>query len=233
MAKIELPYSHRLETYGEVLKEFIQRYSRDYEPVSYKSITAVGKSTSSQMLKSLSRLGILETPKQGWYEIDEEVLEALSREDEKSTRKLDNYLDGNPIYSEIKTIVESQSKPTNISTLAERVAKSPDIGAYHEEGQKKIERSIELFGQIGLLDIEEDEVMLSVNESKKSEKNESSSSSQSAEQPRTTPNDLQNTLRENNHSNIKINIQWCWDDETPESLEEKMEILKKYNFYDN
>lgn len=249
MSDIPLANSYSPSTYDESLNNLTTRWQEksDEGPVKYdQAALTLDASTVSTALKYLGDIGLIDSPKAGYYEVPDEVIDYRTKLGEvkaDAKRQVVDRISGYPVYEESKIRVKIDE--IKIEELAEAVGGSAQVSA-SESDLKKIERSIKILAEFGLFNIDE-EGMVSLPDSTEPDSSEESTTDTDEaknqngnqttnieEQSESTNSDVSSKTQDHSTNsntppptNPEINIEVSLEltDMDPDEAREKVDIL--------
>lgn len=146
------------QTHIDSLQGLVDRYEHEQEPIHYKkAATTVNKSTCSSCLKYFNDIGLIEAEKQGVYIPSDYIIDFFTKVGEareKAIEEIASKLEQDPIFDEISFQLDEDGSEQK--ELATDVAGVLEI---NKEDISKIERAIEIFAELEVLDVDEEGIV--------------------------------------------------------------------------
>lgn len=160
MSDVTLAHEYSAETYNKALDNLVSRWEQEKEgnPIKYdKAAIGMAKSTVSTTLKFLAEIGLLDSPKAGYYKVPENVVKYknnVGNAQRQSKQKVAEMIGDYPVYDEATFLVGRGEFTLN--EMTDEIAGMSNIAASSDEIQN-VRRSIEILAELGFLQLDEED----------------------------------------------------------------------------
>lgn len=159
MAEEALPLARfSADVHLKALQGLVQRYEHEGDPIHYrKAAVDINEATCSSCLRYFGDTELIEVEKQGVYVPSGPVIEFFTEEGnvrKRAVRDIADLLSGDPVFKEVSFHLSDED--LDLDNLVERISKIIDI---EEDNLEQIERAVEIFAELEVLEINEDDVV--------------------------------------------------------------------------
>ena len=159
MSEVTLPLvRYSAQTYMKSLEGLVDRYEHEDEPIHYKkAATEVVDTTCSSCLRYFGDLGLINAVKQGVYVPSTPAIDYFTKIREsrkKAVGQITSLLTDDPVFTEVTFHINEDG--VKLNELAEKTVGGLDI---KKDKISKIKRAVEIFAELEVLAIDDDEVV--------------------------------------------------------------------------